>query len=61
MWRKKCSKPLKNITDPALKDKAINEEIAKMTEKLEKGKEDIKAGVTEMYNGKQYILFVYKS
>ena len=53
-------KAVKNITDPALKDKAINEEIAKMTEKLEKGKEDIKAGVTEMYNGKQYILFLYK-
>jgi len=50
----------KKISDPAEKDKAINKKIAGMTEKLEEGKDDISARVTEMYNGKQYILFVYK-
>ncbi len=50
----------KGLTDPTEKDKKIDEKIAKMTEKLEKNKDDINATVAEMYNGKQYILFVYK-
>ncbi len=48
------------ITDAAEKDKKINEKIQAMTDAIEKEKDDIQAIVSEMYNGKQYILFVYK-
>jgi hypothetical protein len=50
----------RGITDPVARDKKINTKIAEMTDALEKGKDDISANVSEMYNGKQYILFVYK-
>ena len=50
----------KGIKDPAERDKKINEKILKMTEGIEKNKEDIDARVAEMYNGKEYYLFVYK-
>ena len=50
----------KGITDPVEKDKKISKKIAEMTEKIEKGKDDINATVSEMYNGRQYFLFVYK-
>lgn len=50
----------KGITDPTVKNKKINEKIAKMTEAITKDKDDIDASVAEMYNGKQYILFVHK-
>ncbi|MCX6247265.1 MAG: S46 family peptidase, partial [Bacteroidetes bacterium] len=50
----------KGITDPTDKNKKINEKIAKMTEAISKGKDDIEATVSEMYNGRQYILFVHK-
>lgn len=50
----------KNITDPVEKDKIINTKITAMTDSIEKGKTDINARVAQMYNGKQYILFVYK-
>ncbi len=53
-------KAAKGITEPTEKDKAINVKIAEMTDAIEKGKDDIKARITEMYNGKQYMLFVYK-
>lgn len=50
----------KGVTDPVEKDKKINAGIVAMTDLIEKDKKDIKAGVSEMYNGKQYLLFVYK-
>jgi len=50
----------KNITDPTEKNKKINEKVLQMTDALEKGKEDIEASVSQMYNGRQYILFVHK-
>jgi hypothetical protein len=50
----------KGITDPAEKDKKINVKIAAMTDVYEKDKKDIKAQITQMFNGKQYMLFVYK-
>lgn len=50
----------KGIADPVERDQAINREIAGMTDKLEKGKEDVRALVSELYNGKQYMLYVYK-
>jgi hypothetical protein len=50
----------KGITDPTAKEKAINVKIAEMTDAIEKEKDDVKARIAEMYNGKQYMLFVYK-
>jgi hypothetical protein len=50
----------KGISDPVEKDKKINAKISEMTEKIEKDKVDIRATITEMYNGRQYVLFVYK-
>src|ERR1039457_7123255 len=44
----------KGITDPVERDKKINAKISAMTEALEKGKDDVNATVSEMYNGKQY-------
>ena len=48
------------IKDPVEQKKAIDRKIKKITEKIEKGKKDISAQVASMYNGKQYILFIYK-
>jgi len=48
------------ISDPERRQRAIDSHITKITEKIEKGKPDISAKVAEMYNGKQYILFVHK-
>jgi len=53
-------KAAKGITDPTERDRAINEKIAKIAESLEKKKDDVDARIAEMYNGKQYIQFVYK-
>jgi hypothetical protein len=50
----------KGITDPVERDKKINAKISVMTEKIEKGKDDVSAVIADMYNGRQYILFVYK-
>ena len=50
----------KGIDDPLERDKKINAKITKMTDAIEKKGDDIEARVAEMYNGKQYILFVYK-
>jgi hypothetical protein len=51
---------VKGITDPSERDKKINEKITKMTDDQEKGKPDILATVAENYNGRQYILYIYK-
>jgi hypothetical protein len=48
------------IEDPVERDKKINATITAMTEKIEDGRDDVLANVASMYNGKQYILFVYK-
>ncbi len=48
------------IKDPVKREKTIDGKIKEMTEKIEKGKSDINAEIAKMYNGKQYILFVYK-
>jgi hypothetical protein len=50
----------KGLIDPTEKSKKINEKIAKMTEAISKGKDDVEASVAQMYNGKQYILYVHK-
>ena len=51
---------VKGISDPTEKDKKINAKIAAMTDAIEKDKKDVQARVAEMYNGRQYILYVYK-
>ncbi len=48
------------IKDPVEREKAIDLKIKKTEEKIEKGKSDINAVIAKMYNGKQYILYVYK-
>ncbi len=50
----------KDITDPVERDKTIQRKIASMTEEIENGKEDVRAVVSELYNGKQYMLYIYK-
>jgi hypothetical protein len=50
----------KGINDPTEKNKKINEKIAKMTDAISKDKDDIEASVAQMYNGRQYMLFVHK-
>ncbi|MCX6284125.1 MAG: S46 family peptidase [Bacteroidetes bacterium] len=50
----------KGISDPAEKNKKINEKITTITEPYTKGKDDIEASVSQMYNGRQYILYVHK-
>ena len=48
------------IKDPEKRQKAIDRHIKAMTDGIEEGKTDISARVADMYNGKQYILFVHK-
>jgi len=48
------------ISDLVKRDKAIDRKIREITDAVEKDKTDIKAVVSKMYNGKQYMLYVYK-
>jgi hypothetical protein len=48
------------ISDPVERDKKINEKIQEMTDGIKKEKTDVQAVVSQMFNGRQYILFVYK-
>jgi len=48
------------VKDPLARSKAVELKIKQMTEKIEKGREDVNAVVAEMFNGKQYVLYVYK-
>jgi hypothetical protein len=48
------------IAEPSEKEKKINARITEMTNLVEKDKKDVKAAVSQMFNGKQYMLFVYK-
>ena len=50
----------KGISDPTEKNKKINEKITLITEPYTKGKDDIDASVSQMFNGRQYILYVHK-
>ncbi len=51
---------VKDIEDIVERDKKITTTITEITEKIEGDREDIRANIASMYNGKQYILFVYK-
>lgn len=50
----------KRIKNLVKREKAIQKKIKKITDKIEKGKNDIRATIARMYEGKQYILFVHK-
>lgn len=54
------NKAVKGVTDPTEKDKLINEKIYKMSSAIEKKSEDVDVYIAEMYNGMQYIQYVYK-
>ncbi len=50
----------KRIKDLVKRKKETERKIKKITDKIEKGKDDIRATIARMYEGKQYILFVHK-
>jgi len=49
-----------DIEDPVEREKAIEKKIKMITDMEEEKFEDLNARVAEMYNGKQYVLFVYQ-
>jgi len=51
----------KAASDPAERAKLQAKKIAEMTEAAKNGKADIVANVAEMFNGRQHILYIYKS
>ncbi|MBN1351192.1 S46 family peptidase [candidate division KSB1 bacterium] len=53
-------KAAEGIKDPVERQKKIDAKIVEMTDKIEGDKEDVRAQIVAMYNGKQYLLFVYK-
>ncbi|MBN1155373.1 S46 family peptidase [candidate division KSB1 bacterium] len=53
-------KVVKKVSDPLERDKKIRERIKTMTEKIEGKRDDLEARIVDMYNGKQYYLFVFK-
>jgi len=50
----------KGISDPTEKEKKINEYISGIHEKIKKENDDVESYIAQMYNGKQYIQFLYK-
>ncbi len=57
---KEILKAAKGIEDIEERDRAIDIKINEWTEKLEKDKTDVDARIAAMYNGRQYMLFIYK-
>ena len=52
---------VKDVSNPQDRQKKIQEKSQAITDNLENGKTDIQATVSEMFNGKEYYLFVYKT
>ncbi len=48
------------IKDLVKRQKAIDKKIQTMTDAIEEGKEDVTAKIAEMYEGQQYLLYIYK-
>ena len=48
------------IKDLVKRQKAIDKKIQIMTDAIEEGKEDVTAKIAEMYEGQQYLLYIYK-
>jgi len=57
---KEILKAAKGIEDLEERDRAIDIKINEWTDKLEKDKTDVDARIAAMYNGRQYMLFIYK-
>jgi hypothetical protein len=53
-------KSVKGVKDVVKRQREIDKKIRKMTEKIEKGKVDVNAQIASMYDGKQYVLYIYK-
>jgi hypothetical protein len=53
-------KSVKGVKDVVKRQREIDKKIRKMTEKIEKGKVDVSAQIAAMYDGKQYVLYIYK-
>ena len=51
----------KNASDLTEKENLITKKIVEMKDAITKNKEDLNVNIAEMFNGKQYILFVYKT
>jgi hypothetical protein len=51
---------VKDVSDPLERDQKVELKSTEMTQAIEEGKEDIRAIVSENFNGKQYILYTYK-
>lgn len=52
---------VKDINDPQERQRKTQEKIQSITEEIQKGKTDIQAVVSEMFNGREYYLFVYRT
>ena len=52
---------VKDVTDSDQRQRKLQEKIQAITDELEKDKTDIQARVSQMYNGKEYYLFIYKT
>jgi len=50
----------KGFKDLVKRERAINEKIQKIEDEIEAEAEDINANIAEMYNGKSYILYIFK-
>jgi len=48
------------IKDAVKRQKAIDAKIQEITDAVEEGKEDISGRIAEMYEGAQYLLYIYK-
>ncbi|MFH0992409.1 MAG: S46 family peptidase [bacterium] len=51
---------VKDITDPVERNTKVTAKITEMTKAVKKDQEDIRAIISEMFNGKQYMLYVYR-
>ncbi|MCA9734670.1 MAG: S46 family peptidase [Deferribacteres bacterium] len=51
---------VKDVKDPLERDKAINAKIREISDGIEGDREDILARIASNYNGKQYMLYVFK-
>jgi hypothetical protein len=57
---KEIEASVKGIADVAEKEKAINRKITEMEEAAEEGREDRRCYLATMYNGKQYVEYLFK-
>lgn len=50
---------VKGITDPGEKSKKVQETIVKMSETVKQGREDVLVNISQNFNGRQYVQYVY--